>query len=149
MQFFVPPYFSNRSLLFVCLIWLGWTVKRAQLLKFKAQLSSIRAKGCILMTVCVLSDLTWLPLFGVGRKSWYIIIMLINLVFLLGIDRPSILIFSSPRNCFLYSRLSSSHLFFFVSLTYFIPSVPMRECLHVFLISYSLTEWYLLFHEAK
>ena len=23
--------------------------------------------------VCVLSDLTWLPLLGVGRKSWYII----------------------------------------------------------------------------
>ena len=55
---------------------LGWTVKRAQLLKIKAQLSSIWAKGCILMTVCVLSDLTWLPLLGVGRKSWYIIIIL-------------------------------------------------------------------------
>ena len=27
------------------------------------------------MTVCVLSDLTWLPLIGVGRKSWYIIII--------------------------------------------------------------------------
>ena len=25
--------------------------------------------------VCVLPDLTWLPLLGVGRKSWYIIIM--------------------------------------------------------------------------
>ena len=25
--------------------------------------------------VCVLSDLTWLPLLGVGRKSWYIIIL--------------------------------------------------------------------------
>ena len=24
--------------------------------------------------VCVLSDLTWLPLLGAGRKSWYIII---------------------------------------------------------------------------
>ena len=24
--------------------------------------------------VCVLPDLTWLPLLGVGRKSWYIII---------------------------------------------------------------------------
>ena len=27
--------------------------------------------------VCVLPDLTWLPLLGVGRKSWYIIITLI------------------------------------------------------------------------
>ena len=34
--------------------------KRAQLLKIKAQLSSLWAKGCILMIVCVcvLSDLT-------------------------------------------------------------------------------------------
>ena len=37
---------------------LGSTVKKAQLLKIKAQLSSIWTKGCILMTVCVLSDLT-------------------------------------------------------------------------------------------
>ena len=37
---------------------LGSTVKRAQLLKIKAQVSSTWAKGCILMTVCVLSDLT-------------------------------------------------------------------------------------------
>ena len=40
---------------------LGYTVKRAQLLKIQAQLSSIWAKECILMTVvcvCVLSDLT-------------------------------------------------------------------------------------------
>ena len=37
-------------------------------------MSSIWAKGCILMTVCmcVLSDLTRLPLLGVERKSWYI-----------------------------------------------------------------------------
>ena len=32
---------------------LKYTVKRAQLLKIKAQVSSIWAKGCILMTVCV------------------------------------------------------------------------------------------------
>ena len=32
---------------------LGKTVKRAQLLKIKAQLSTIWAKGCIFMTVCV------------------------------------------------------------------------------------------------
>ena len=47
--------------------------KSAQLLKIKVQVSSICAKGCILMIVFVLSDLTWLPLLGVGRKSWYII----------------------------------------------------------------------------
>ena len=45
-----------------------------QILKIKAQVSSIWAKGRILMTVCVLSDLTRLPLLGVGRKSWYIMI---------------------------------------------------------------------------
>ena len=34
-------------------------MKRAQLLKIKAQVSSIWAKGCILMTMCVcFSDLT-------------------------------------------------------------------------------------------
>ena len=31
----------------------GKTVKKAQLLKIKAQVLSIWAKGCILMTVCV------------------------------------------------------------------------------------------------
>ena len=33
-------------------------MKRAQLLKINAQMSSIWAKGCMLMNVCVLSDLT-------------------------------------------------------------------------------------------
>ena len=37
---------------------LGSTVKRAQLLNTKAKMSSICAKGCMLMIVCVLSDLT-------------------------------------------------------------------------------------------
>ena len=32
---------------------LGQTVKRVQLLKIKAQVSSIWAKGCILIIVCV------------------------------------------------------------------------------------------------
>ena len=32
---------------------LGYTVKRAQLLKIKDEVSSIWAKGCILMTVCM------------------------------------------------------------------------------------------------
>ena len=35
-------------------------------------MSSIWAKECLLMIVCVLSDLTLLPLFGGGRKSRYI-----------------------------------------------------------------------------
>ena len=49
-----------------------------QLLKIKAQVSSIWAKGYILMTVsvCVLSDLTCLPLLGGGRKSLYVIIII-------------------------------------------------------------------------
>ena len=37
---------------------LGQTVKRAQLLSIKAQMLSIWAKGCMLMIVRVLSDLT-------------------------------------------------------------------------------------------
>ena len=40
------------------MMWLGQTVKRAQLLKIKAQLSSIWAKGYLDDCVCVLSDLT-------------------------------------------------------------------------------------------
>ena len=47
----------------------------AQLLKIKAQLSSIWAKGCILMTVCVFLMTT--PPWCLGRKSWYIIILLV------------------------------------------------------------------------
>ena len=56
------------------MVLLGQTVKRAQLLKIKSKMSSIWAKGCMFMIVCVLSVLTWLPLLGGGRKSWYIII---------------------------------------------------------------------------
>ena len=37
---------------------LEYTVKRATLLKIKAQVSSIWAKECIFITVLVLSDLT-------------------------------------------------------------------------------------------
>ena len=49
------------------------TVKRAQLLNTKVQMSSIWDKGCMLMTMRVLSDLIWLPLVGGGRKSRYIL----------------------------------------------------------------------------
>ena len=54
-----PCVLSNRPLL---LWWLsplrggmpmGLTVKSTQLLKIKAQVASILAKGCIFMTVCV------------------------------------------------------------------------------------------------
>ena len=38
---------------------LGYSVKRAQLLIIKAQVLTIWAKGCMLMFVYVLSDLTW------------------------------------------------------------------------------------------
>ena len=54
-------------------------MKRAQLLKIKAQVSSIWAKGCVCwMIVCVLSDLTCLPLLGGGKKSWFIIIIIVT-----------------------------------------------------------------------
>ena len=53
----------------------GKTITMAQLQKIKNQLSSIWAKVCVLMIVCVLSDLTWLPHLDGGRKSWYIIII--------------------------------------------------------------------------
>ena len=43
---------------------LGTTVKRAQLLNIKEQMSSMRAKVCMLMIMCVLSDLIGLPLLG-------------------------------------------------------------------------------------
>ena len=52
------------------------TVKMAQLLNTKAQMSSIWAKGFMLMIMCVLTfHLTRPPLLGGGRKSWYIIII--------------------------------------------------------------------------
>ena len=59
----------------------GWDVvgincKRAQRLKMKAQVSSIWAKGCILVIWCVLSNLTRLPILSGWRKSWYIINLL-------------------------------------------------------------------------
>ena len=57
----------------------GINSKKAQLLKIKAQMSSICGKGCILMIVCMLSDLTWLPLLGGRRKLWYIIISIYSL----------------------------------------------------------------------
>ena len=61
---------------------LGWTVKRVQLLKTKVYVPSIWAKGWMFEgCVCVLSDLTWLPFIGWGRKSWYNIIIMLNLYY--------------------------------------------------------------------
>ena len=37
---------------------LGYTVKMVELLNIKAQMSSIWGKGCMLMIMCVLSDMT-------------------------------------------------------------------------------------------
>ena len=55
-------------------------MNREQLLEIKAKMSNIWAKGCMSMIVSVLSDLTSQPLLGLGRKSWYIIII-IRLIF--------------------------------------------------------------------
>ena len=38
---------------------------------------------CLHDCVCVLTDLTWLPLLGGGRKSWYNIILLLLLLYIL------------------------------------------------------------------
>ena len=52
-------------------------------------MSSIWAKRCMLIIVFVLSDLTWLPLLGGGRKSWYIIILLFVCIVFAGYGRSS------------------------------------------------------------
>ena len=49
------------------------TVKRAQLPNTKSQMSSIWAKLCMLMIICVLFDLTRVPFLAGGRKSWDLI----------------------------------------------------------------------------
>ena len=51
----------------------GIKCKNRKLLKIKEQMLSIWPKACMLMILCVLPDLTLLPLLGGGRKSWYII----------------------------------------------------------------------------
>ena len=66
-------YHLKRGGMPAYMMWLGWTVKRMQLLNIKPLMSSIWAKGCMLMIVCALYNLAWLPLLGGGRKSWCII----------------------------------------------------------------------------
>ena len=82
--------------------------------------------------VCVLPDLTWLPLLGVGRKSWYIIIKYCHIIFIIIVfylvsDRlPGLLFFRAHVTSFdtLVSLLTFLCLF-----SYFILALPMRECL--------------------
>ena len=42
-----------------------------------ADVKCMRYRGGMMIIVFVLSDLTWLPVLGGGRKSWYIILLLI------------------------------------------------------------------------
>ena len=44
--------------------------------------SAVKYMGYLDVCVCVLSDLTCLPLLGVGRKSWYIITALLVTILL-------------------------------------------------------------------
>ena len=79
---FGPPF---RALVVIiwsgndAVTWCGWDKlwKGRNYWKSMLRSQSIWAKGCILMSVCVISDLTWLPLLGGGRKSCDIIIIII------------------------------------------------------------------------
>ena len=61
--------------------WCGWDklykMRNYWKSRGRCQVYGLRLMGICLMIVCVLSDLTWLPLLGEGRKSWYIIIRFI------------------------------------------------------------------------
>ena len=48
--------------------------------------------------VCVLPDLTWLPLLGVGRKSWYIIIIIIITIIIIIIIHTLLNSLTSSQN---------------------------------------------------
>ena len=83
-------------------------LKRAQLLKIKSQVSSILAKGCILMIVrvrvCVRACLTWhdYPSLVEGESHGILLLLV-----WLGSDRPSgLFLHSCPVYFFPYSRLS-------------------------------------------
>ena len=90
-----------------------------QLPNITTQLSSVWAKGCILMTVCVLPDMTTPP--------WCREKVMVYYYYCISIGRPSGLLLFVPT--LLFSILtplfcvSSS-----VSLSYFILAVSMREC---------------------
>ena len=89
---------------------------------FIFQMSCIWANGFMLMIVCVLSDLTWRPLLGGGRKSW-------DIIFWLSCDRLPGLIFFVPALLLsllkpLFLPSSSVPLYFLI-----LAAVPMRKCL--------------------
>ena len=79
--------------------------------------------------------------------------MFIVIVFRLGTDRPSgLLFFSCPLYFFPYSRLIlCSNLFFFVLFHTCCSHAPVfgKTLLHEFLISYSHTECYLFFQTVQ
>ena len=92
---------------------MGQTVKREQILNTKEQMSSIWAKGCRLMIVCVLSDLQWLPLLGGGRKSMCIIIIFTFLSRFFSCQND--LLFFNILNCFLNHIIKLSVFLCFLS----------------------------------
>ena len=81
------------------------------------------------MRVFVLSDLTWLSLFGGGRKSWYIIIIIIIIIIVI-----IVIIIEHKRNTLWFARLANS---LFVS--YFFIKFYLETCelFNVFIISFS------------
>ena len=48
---------------------------------YHSQMSNICAKGYMLMIVCLLSDLTWLPLLGGGRMHGILLLQLYHRIF--------------------------------------------------------------------
>ena len=76
----------------------------------------VYAKGYMLMIVCVLSDLTWLPLLGRGRKSWFIIINKLALSCISGYWQASmkyheqLSLLQLSVNVFIYRKMHSWNL---------------------------------------
>ena len=61
----------------------GINCKKGATTEYQGAEVKYMGQGCIFMIMCVLSDLTWLPLLGGGRKSWYIIIIIIIIVIII------------------------------------------------------------------
>ena len=55
--------------------------------------------------VCVLPDLTWLPLLGVGRKSWYIIIIITFIIHKKGNKSSIQPILKSNSTSFMFNNI--------------------------------------------
>ena len=94
----------------------------------------------------------WISLYIFPFLIKYCHIMFIIIVFWLGNDRPSGLFFlSSPLYFFPYSHLSSYLLLLFLYLFIFCcfhVQVCGKTLVHELHISYSHTEWYLLFSDS-